>query len=129
MAVLSKEFHLIVYLIWPQTATITCDIWLDKTYHQVMTVQWYLYSMCEYIENLIWAVSASMMATIISYQLYKITLVFVVFYVTQFCFYCWDRNTSLWDNFWVYLFMGIAIIYAIIPDKKKHEGKYRRIDS
>lgn len=129
LGILAWDFHLVVYFIWPETAVITCDIWLDKSYHQEMTVQWYLYGMGRYLAELIWAVATSMLAGIVSYKLFKITVVFVLFFVTQFWFYCWDRNVSIWANFWVYLFMALMVFYLFIPDKKKTEAKYRRIDS
>lgn len=123
------DAHIIVLLLRPEIAKIKCDLWLDKSFSQAVTVQWYLYGMGRYGAELVWAIAFSKIANLVSFRLYKVSLIFVLCFVTQFWFYCWNRNSSMWANFWVYLCMVCAIIYILIPEKEKKESKYRRIDS
>lgn len=126
---LLMDAHVIVLYIRPEIATIKCDLWLDNGFSQSVTVQWYLYGIGRYIAELLWAIAFSKIANLVSYRLYKVSLVFVFCFVTQFWFYCWNRNSSIWANIWVYLCMICSIVYILFPEKNKKEGKYRRIDS
>ncbi len=123
------DAHIVILFFRPEIAQIERDLWIDKDFNQAVTIQWYLYGMGRYLAELVWAIAFSKIANLVSYRLYKVSLIFVLCFITQFWFYCWNRNSSIWANFWVYLCMICSIIYILIPEKHKKEGMYRRIDS
>lgn len=66
----------------------------------------------------IWFFAFAKVARLVSYKLFYILLVYVGYFITQFAFYIWNRNTSLFSNFIVYLYMAVSIIMLFLPTKK-----------
>lgn len=126
IGILLCEFHGAIFLFWPETANIKYNLWLDKSYKENITVLWYTYELGNILDRVIWAYVLCKIAEVISYKLFKVCIVFFVYYITQFAFYVWNRGTSYFANYMVYLYMACIIIILLIPDKKT--GKFISID-
>ena len=100
------------------------NLWWDKDYNEPLNALWYISGIGAYLSKVLFVYGASKLAGLYNIKLHKISIVFVFYYITQFGFWLWSKNTSVWANFWVYLCMAIATVYLIIPS-----SKYRRIDS
>lgn len=111
----------------PSISKATYNLWWDKDYNEPLNALWYIAGIGAYLSKIMFVLGTSKLASLYSFKLYKVSLVFVAYYITQFAFWLWNKNTSIWANFLVYLCVIIAFIYLLIPEKK--EGKYRRIDS
>jgi hypothetical protein len=113
-----SELHTLIYYIKPETANIELDLWMDKSYHQKLSVLWYVYELNNRLSMIIWFYAFAKCCQIFSNKLFNIILVFVLYFITQFAFWIWDRNTIFFSNFIVYAYMAIAIMYLFIPSKK-----------
>lgn len=116
---LLSEVQTIVYFLYPQSATIEYDLFLSKTYHLKMSSLWYIYELSNILNKIIWAYVFCRITEKISWMLFKIAIVFLVYEFTQFFFYIWDRNTSFISNLCVYFAMGFIILEILIPEKKR----------
>jgi hypothetical protein len=112
------DIHMVVLFFYPDTAELTYSLWLDKNYNEEITVLWYIYELSNVLKNIIWCYAFAKVAQIISYKLFNILLVFFFYYLTQFAFYIWDRNTSFFSNIIVYIYMTVAIFPFFLPTKK-----------
>ena len=120
------EIYRLVYWKWPQTATIEYDLFLAKNYKEKITVLWYMYELGNFINRSIWAFVLTIAAKKISYRLSKVSLVFLWYYIIESAFYIYDRNTSYFRNFTMYICMISVTILLFIP--LKPTGKYRSIE-
>jgi len=112
------DLHSIIWKLWPQTEFIEYDLFLSKKFHLKMNVLWYMYEISNMLNKIIWCYVLTVVGAKVSSKLFFIGLTFLLYQVTQFFFYLWDRNTSFWSNIIVYCFIGIAIVEIFIPDKK-----------
>lgn len=120
-SILITELHTLVYYIFPITANVQINLWIDRSYDNPVTVLWYIYELMNILRDAIWCYAFAMVATMVSYRLYKVLIIIFFYHITQLLFYVWNRNTSLFSNIIVYFYMSLAIIYLFIPDKK--DGK------
>lgn len=116
----------VIYVFWPETAKIEYILWLDKGHKQKLSVLWYIFELSNILNDFIWTFVLSKVAYKVSYRLFHVSLVFMAYRVTQFYFYVWNRNTTVWSNYIVYLFMALVLIYIFLPERQL--GKYRDID-
>jgi hypothetical protein len=114
-----SEVQTIVYFLYPASATIEYDLFLSKTYHLKMSALWYIYELSNILNKIIWAYVFCRIAERVSWMLFKIAIVFLVYEFTQFFFYLWDRNTSFISNLCVYFAMAFIILEILIPEKKR----------
>lgn len=122
------EVHGVVYYFYPETANIEYELWLDKKYNEKITVLFYIYELCHILERLIWAyVLCKVGAYYMSGILFSSGVVFFCYYVTQFALYVWNRNTSYFANYLIYLCMACIIIILLIPEKK--QGIYKDMNN
>jgi hypothetical protein len=114
-----SEAQRVVYFIYPQSATIEYDLFLSKNYHLKMSALWYIFEISNILNRIIWAYVLCRVVEKVSFTLFKIAIVFLVYQFTQFFFYIWDRNTSFISNLCVYFAMGFIILEILIPEKKR----------
>lgn len=119
------EVHGLIYFFWPQTSQIEYDLFLDKSYHNKITVLWYVYEMANILNRIIWALVLAKISTHVSFKMFKVGVVFVGYYICQFIFYVVNRNTSYLANYCLYFCM--ACIIGIILWPMKDEFKLRKI--
>lgn len=112
------EIHMVIYYLYPKTAEIEYSLWLDKSFHQPITVLWYIYELTSILKNLIWVYATAKICYLFSYKLFNVMIVFFFYYVTQFAFYVWNRNTVFFSNLIVYIYMALAILLLFLPSKK-----------
>lgn len=128
LSLLICEASTFVYYLNPNTKNIYLDnLYLNKKYKQPITVLYYLYELMPYLKDLIWAVIAYKMATIISFRLSQVFLIFIIYYIVQVFFYVWDRNTSFLRNYALYTVISFVILEMALPDKK-FSGIYRNFN-
>lgn len=123
VAILIPDFWVLIDFFWPETANTEYDLWLSSTYHEKLNALWYFYGVGSYISRLLFALVVSKVASLVSFKLYKVSLTIVVFYIIQFAFWLWNKNTSVWANYIVYLVIICCIVHLLIPDKQ--QAKYR----
>lgn len=120
------EVYRIVYFFDNSTAITEYNLFLSASYHKSITVLWYIYELCSILSNAIWAFVVFKIASKISSKLANVSLVFMWYYVSQSFFYAWNRNTSFFNNFCIYVCMGTVIFFILKPEK--HQGKYRNME-
>jgi hypothetical protein len=118
ISVALTELHMIVFFFYPQTATETHSIWIDKNYNENITLLWYIYDLCSILKNIVWSYAFAKLARLVSFRLFKVLVVFFFYFLTQFAFYVWNRNTVFFSNIIVYFYMALAIVFFFIPNKK-----------
>lgn len=123
VAILIPDFWVLVDFVYPETASMEYDLWLSNTYHEKLNALWYFYGVGSYLSRLLFALIVSKIASLVSFKLYKVSITVVIFYIIQFAFWLYNKNTSVWANYLVYLAIICVIIHLIIPDK--HQAKYR----
>lgn len=106
-----SEIHMFILKFYPQTAIIERSFWLDKNHNEKISLVWYVYEVSNILNRMIWVFCFASVANLISHRLCNVIIVFFFYYLTQFLFYIWDRNTVLFSNFIVYLYMLIAIVF------------------
>ncbi|MES2428258.1 MAG: hypothetical protein V4560_14860 [Bacteroidota bacterium] len=111
----------------PGISETTYNLWWDKDYNEPLNALWYIAGVGAYLSKVLFVYGASKLASLHSLKLHKVSIVFVGYYVTQFAFWLYNKNTSVWANFLVHLFIVIVVPYLLIDEKKT--AKYRRIDS
>lgn len=112
------ELHVFVYHYWKATAKLEWHGWIDKNYKEKVTVLYFLYEIEPIFKNIIWTTIMAIGANIISPPIRNVLIVFILYYFTQLAFYLYNRNTSEFANFIVYIYSGIAIVAFCIPNKK-----------
>ncbi len=127
ISVLIVDIWVVFQKFIPGIGETTYNLWWDKDYNEPLNALWYIAGVGAYLSKVMFVCGASKLASLYSFKLYKVSIVFVGYYITQFGFWLYNKNTSIWANFLVYLCVGCTIVYLLIPEKK--EGKYRRIDS
>lgn len=83
-----------------------------------MNVLWYMYEISNMLNKIIWCYVLAAIGAKISIKLFWIGVTFILYQITQFFFYLWDRNTSFGSNIVVYCCIGIAILEIFIPEKR-----------
>lgn len=112
------EIPTLLRILFPETATIEYNLFIQKSYHEQITVLWYIYELGQILNRLIWAYAFCQLAKIISNKLFYIGVTFFVYQTFNFFFYIWDRNSSSLNNSILYCIVLIVIIEIIIPNKK-----------
>ncbi len=112
------EIHTIVYKFFPETANVEYNLWFDRSYLIKINPLWYIYEIMGVLKNVIWCYALSKIAILVSARIHKVLLVFCIYYLTQFAFYLWNRNTAFFSNIIVYFYMVIALAFLFIPEKK-----------
>lgn len=130
IAIIIPDVWVLVHARWPETENITINVWFSKSYReylvkekQELSVLWYIYGVGSYVSKVLFAYCFSKVAALISFRLFKVSVIVVIFHIIQFAFWLWNKNTSVWSNYLVYLFIILIIIHLIIPDKR--QAKYR----
>ncbi len=118
-----SEFHSIIAFLFPSCNIVERDLFLSPNYHNKITASWYIYELCEIASKTIWALVIFEIGNRISDKLAKVSIAFIWYYVSQSIFYMWNRNTSFFNNFCVYICMGVVIFLIFKPDRP--QGKYR----
>ena len=99
--------------------TKTVVLWKNKAYKEPLTIAFYMYE----IEQLIaWVVVLFGVWVAIrrkSIILCQVILILMLYFLTQICFYVYDRNSSEDSNNIVYIYIVVAFFYIFIPDKKQ----------
>lgn len=125
--ILLSELPTIIHRVYPQTAEIEYNLFLDKSREQKITVLWYLYELAALINRMIWAYTFCKVAALISERLFKVGMTFVFYYASQFVLYVWNRNSSGLSNLFVIICIVFVLYFLIfMPDKKK--GKLKSIE-
>lgn len=121
------QLHLLVYMFWPETASIKYNLYLSKESTQNITVLYYLYELTGILKDVILNYVLYQAASYFSWKLSKAMVVFFACEVVQFLFYIWNRNTSFWSDNIVYIFMAFILIIIFLPDKPT--AKYIQMQS
>ncbi len=82
-----SEISSLVYYIWPQTAVIEFDLFIQRSFKQKISVLWYIFELANILDRIIWAYALFRVAAKISYRLEGIALVFFGYYIIQFLLY------------------------------------------
>ncbi len=122
---LSTSYKLVSFL-YPNTAVIEYRLWLNKNHKETITVLWYMYELSGIINRLIWAYALCQVAANIYNKLFKISIVFLCYYISQLILYLWDRNSTPFYNYVIYIAMA-EVLYNILKPEKK-QGKYVSIN-
>ena len=118
--ILLSELPVIIHRLYPQTAEIEYNLFLDKGCAQKITVLWYLYELSALVNRMIWAYAFCKVALLISERLFKVGMTFVFYYASQFVLYVWNRNSSGFSNLCVIICISFVLYFLILwPDKKK----------
>lgn len=113
------EFHTVLGIYYPEINIRQYDLWLSKNYHEQITVAYYLYELENILAWVIWFFAFAKVAKLVSYRLFNVILIFVLYFITQLLFYVWNRNTSFTSNLITYLYMALAVIFLFLPGKSK----------
>lgn len=113
------ETQSIVRILYPETEVQEYSLWLSNNYKEKITLLWYMYEMAGILNRAIWIFCFAMTAKMVSYRLFKILFLFFCYEMTQFLFYIYNRNSSFFSNIILYIYMGLAIIFLLTPDKKQ----------
>lgn len=120
IGLLLQEASGLVYSVWPETEHIYfSNLYLDKGYKQPITVLYFIYELMPYLKDALFFYVLSIVLVKISSKLYYISLVFFGYYCVQACFYIWDRNTSYFRNFCVYICIAWVLMELLIRSKKE----------
>lgn len=113
------EIPFFVSIIYPETTEIFyTDIWVDKSYDEKITVISFMSGIKDVLVWVIWFFAVARFVVLFSYQMYYIFLVWVIYFITQLAFFVWNRNSSIYSNLIVYLYMGLSIAMLLFPSKK-----------
>jgi hypothetical protein len=121
-----SEVHKLVYFIWPQSSVLEYDLFLSKTYHEKITVSWYVYELGAIFEKMIWATVLCKIAPLLSLKFFKVCVVFLIYSGSQLLFYIYNRNTSFASNYFLYVCMA-CISYVVIFDSR-WKSKYKGVE-
>lgn len=94
-------------------------LWKDKNYKEALTIGYYMFEIEQIIAWAICFFGFWVALKTVSKLLCKVILIFMLYFLTQIGFYIWDRNTSDISNNIVYIYIALALIYILIPNKKK----------
>lgn len=120
-----SEVHGLVFYFFPQTETKQYKAFLDPEYKEQITLLWYIYEMAQIANRLIWALALTQIVSLISHRLFRVGVVFMIYYSAQLLFYVYNRNTSFLSNYILYACMIMILINVFISEKSP--GKYRSI--
>lgn len=112
----------LVKLGWPETEGIKLNLWLSKKYRddpekEDLNVLWYIYGVGSYVAKVILCYVTAQFAAAHSFKAYRVFMVGIIYFIVQFGFWLWNKNTSVYANIIVYLFALPLIIYLLMPDK------------
>lgn len=113
-----SEISSLIYFLWPNTAKIEFDLFLDRAYKQKLTVLWYIFELGQILNRILWAYAFCRISERISHKLHIVSVIFFWYYISQFLFYVWNRNTSFMANYFLYTAMGLIFIEMFVPNKK-----------
>ena len=111
------DLHSIILRAFPETANIQYDLFLSKSFHLKLPVIWYIYELTNLLNKIIWCYVITEIGLRVSKKLFWIGITFLLYQITQFFFYIWDRNTSFFSNIIVYCCIGILIVEILMPSK------------
>lgn len=112
------DIHSIILRAFPITANIQYDLFLSKSFHLKLPVIWYIYELANMLNKIIWCYVIAEIGLKISRKLFWIGVTFLLYQITQFFFYVWDRNTSFFSNIIVYCCVIVLVIEILMPNKK-----------
>jgi len=117
-----SQFNSILYRISPRISGIQYDLFWSPTYHQNLSVAWYVYEIANILNRVIWCYVFCVLAKLYNRKLYYAGLVFLFYYLSQFILYAWDRNTNIVSSCLVYGATFAVVIQFLIPKAKKDEA-------
>lgn len=117
------ELHGLIYWLWPQTATLEFDLFLSPNYHQKISILWYIFELTNILKDVICDFAFYKAATLLSNKLSKSLIVFFFADVLQAIFYAWNRNTSFFNNYILYIYVIGILLLILIPDKTNGKVK------
>lgn len=112
------DIHSVILSTYPQTEFIKHDLFLSKSFHLKLPVIWYIYELTNMLNKIIWCYVIAEVGLKISRRLFWIGITFLLYQISQFFFYLWDRNTSFFSNIIVYCCTAILIVEILMPGKK-----------
>lgn len=118
VAMLLPDVWVIAQWGWPSLQDTSLSMWLDPTYKVHVNALWYIWGAGTGISRILVSYVLVIFGRQISPKALSITRVLFWFYVTQYAFWLWNKNTSILANFVVYIYLVPAVIYIVIPDKK-----------
>ena len=118
IALLITDAWVLVKSFWPKTEDILCNLWLDKEYNVPLNVLWYIHGIGLYIAKIIWSIILLMLASKINLRLKRVFGAVTLYYCLQFYFWLYNKNTSVFANFIVYIYIIPIILFLIIPERK-----------
>lgn len=121
-----SEISSLIYWLYPQTAIIQYDLFLDRGYKQKLTVLWYIYELTNILDRILWAYCFCRISELASRKLFFVCMIFFWYRISQFLFYVWNRNTSFMANYVLYTSMALIIVELLWTNKKT--GKIKSIE-
>lgn len=113
------EIPFFISIVYPETTEISyTDIWVNKSFQEEITVISFMSGIKDVLVWVIWFFAFARFVLLFSYQMYYIILVWVGYFITQLAFFVWNRNSSIYSNLIVYLYMGLTILILLFPTKK-----------
>lgn len=120
---LIPELHGLIYYLYPETSTIEYDLFWSKNYHEKISVLWYIFELTHIMKDIIWDFAFFKIAQLISTRLSKGLIVFFFADVIQAFLYAWDRNTTYFNNYILYIYVICILIIIFLPNKKNGKVK------
>lgn len=120
-----SEIPTLLRICWPETSEIKYNLFLQKSYAERITVQWYIYELGHIFNRIIWIFVFCQLAKTVSRKLFYIGVTFFAYQMCNFCFYLWDRNTSAVNNLVLYFIMAFVLLEIMLPPFQK--GKVKKI--
>ena len=112
------EIHTVLAYFYPQIITSTYSLWLSKDYHAQLAVVYYLYELENILALAVWFFAFWLSVRHWSKRVANVVFIFLLYFLTQLWFYIWNRNTVVFSNIIVYIYILVAILYIFIPSKK-----------
>lgn len=124
IGVLITEYHTYLFHKWSFTEKLIASKWMDENHNEKIPFLYFMYEIEPLLKEIIWTTLFSIVAGYKFKRVRNVLIVFIFYYCTQLWFYLYNRNTSLFANFIVYLYMFLAILASLIQTKKKAKVIY-----
>lgn len=104
------DLHLFVGWLWPETYEVRYRLWLSSSYKEDLSVVWYLYELELCFAHMAWSFIICMLVPV---EYRRVTWVFFLYFISQFLFYIWNRNTAVVSNMALYWAMGLSLYFLV----------------
>lgn len=118
ISVAITEYHTYVSYKWSFTSKLIVDQWMNKDHVEEIPFLYWLYEIEPIVKDLVKNILFAIVASFRFKRIKNVLIVFIAYDLTQLYFYFWNRNSSLFPNTIVYMYMALAVLVFFIPTKK-----------